>query len=894
MRRISLLLVFISIAQASHNLAGQITYKRIGANTYEILLTTYTDPIARGVDRCSATIEIWNASGTQLIDRIENIPRENGPTGSRCTPPERMGEFIRPRIKKNYYRAVYTFPGPGVYQLRYADYARVENVINMTNSGNTAFYVYTYVNNLPTLGANNSVQLLNDPLDDACIGKLWTHNPGAYDPDGDSLSFQLIPNLQYHPDPSIGPTVPMNVQNYQYPDAFGGIFTIDPQTGLITWNTPQQVGVYTICILIEEWRNGRKIAETIRDMAIFVVDCNNNPPEILAPDQVCVYAQDTLNILIQVDDPDNGDSVYVYLNNGGRGNNGPFQLPNQPPQLTPPLSAFPLQGFPIIQIQMQWTPLCEHIRSKYYQVDFYAHDNLTNSPPLHADKIVKIWVLPPPMDSLWAWAQSRSVLLQWNPAQCNNVVAYRIYRSEFVDSLERDSCCNASALTNHFSFVAEVPAPQTTYVDSPLVYRGQYCYAVTAVYPDGSESCPTIIRCVRLKRSYPLLNKVSVVTTDVQNGAIDVGWYRPDLNAIDTNFFPKPYFYRLYRGTGFTPTSFTLIADNIPFDDTTFQDVGLNTVANPYAYKIELYDATRQLIDQGNQASSIYLQLQPAQNAMLLDWQEVVPWHNERYVIFRQDPGSPTFVPIDTVLAPPYLDKGLSNGVTYCYFVRSIGSYRDTALAGPLLNDSQVACDYPRDSIPPCMPSPDSLNIYADCEQFQVVFQVTLPPDSCGGDIGYYEILWAPHQGEEPVLIATIDTNTLTYTFTNVAEQSIAGCYYLRAVDTSGNRSQPYEYCFENCPVLVLPNVFTPNGDGVNDVFKPIKVRSIERLEIEIFDRWGRIVHRSTDMERLWDGKINNGAPAVEGVYFYRIKIFPKSLYRNKVLVRTGHITLIR
>jgi len=49
-----------------------------------------------------------------------------------------MGKFIRPKIKKNYYRTVVKLPGPGVYLLRYFDFARVYDVINMANSGGTA------------------------------------------------------------------------------------------------------------------------------------------------------------------------------------------------------------------------------------------------------------------------------------------------------------------------------------------------------------------------------------------------------------------------------------------------------------------------------------------------------------------------------------------------------------------------------------------------------------------------------------------------------------------------------------------------------------------------------------------------------------------------------------
>ena len=57
---ILVLLVGWGHLHATHNLAGQITAEYLGNNTFEITLTTYTDPAPAGVDRCAASIEIWS------------------------------------------------------------------------------------------------------------------------------------------------------------------------------------------------------------------------------------------------------------------------------------------------------------------------------------------------------------------------------------------------------------------------------------------------------------------------------------------------------------------------------------------------------------------------------------------------------------------------------------------------------------------------------------------------------------------------------------------------------------------------------------------------------------------------------------------------------------------
>jgi gliding motility-associated-like protein len=69
-----------------------------------------------------------------------------------------------------------------------------------------------------------------------------------------------------------------------------------------------------------------------------------------------------------------------------------------------------------------------------------------------------------------------------------------------------------------------------------------------------------------------------------------------------------------------------------------------------------------------------------------------------------------------------------------------------------------------------------------------------------------------------------------------------------------------------------LPNVFTPNGDGVNEVFE-MQNDVFESFEIVIMNRWGNVVHRRTDATGtyLWDGLTQSGERVADGVYFYRL-----------------------
>ncbi len=68
-----------------------------------------------------------------------------------------------------------------------------------------------------------------------------------------------------------------------------------------------------------------------------------------------------------------------------------------------------------------------------------------------------------------------------------------------------------------------------------------------------------------------------------------------------------------------------------------------------------------------------------------------------------------------------------------------------------------------------------------------------------------------------------------------------AGCYYVTAVDRSGNECPSNTVCKDNCPYYELPNVFTPNGDGSNDLFTPFPCpRFVQSVSFVVHNRWGR------------------------------------------------------
>jgi gliding motility-associated-like protein len=99
-------------------------------------------------------------------------------------------------------------------------------------------------------------------------------------------------------------------------------------------------------------------------------------------------------------------------------------------------------------------------------------------------------------------------------------------------------------------------------------------------------------------------------------------------------------------------------------------------------------------------------------------------------------------------------------------------------------------------------------------------------------------------------------------------------------------------YCFEvSGYVLLIPNVFTPNGDGVNDLFRVVGY-GMEYIELTIYDRWGVQVYAGRGTEQVqWDGT-KGGSPLPEGAYVYLVRY--KLVDKEGVEYRTGTVTLLR
>ncbi|MBW8685443.1 gliding motility-associated C-terminal domain-containing protein [Chitinophaga rhizophila] len=140
--------------------------------------------------------------------------------------------------------------------------------------------------------------------------------------------------------------------------------------------------------------------------------------------------------------------------------------------------------------------------------------------------------------------------------------------------------------------------------------------------------------------------------------------------------------------------------------------------------------------------------------------------------------------------------------------------------------------------------------------------------------------IWTPVDGLDNPNIYNPTTNiNRDYTYT-VAVYTDEGCMGTDAIRIR----------FITGPDIYVPSGFSPNGDGQNDIFRPLPVGIVEMDFFRVYDRWGKLMYSTSKYLQGWDGYFN-GAPAAVGTYVWVVQ--GKNI-DNETVIRKGTVTLVR
>ncbi|WP_276373055.1 gliding motility-associated C-terminal domain-containing protein [Chryseolinea sp. H1M3-3] len=915
-----------TLTLASHMIAVEIRAKPVDcqARRYEITLIAYVNTASSVAFGGGEQDTLSFGDGTSLLV------------------PEQPATIIDPilNIGRVQYTVIHTYAASGYYILSYSEYARNEGIINMDESEFTTFYTETGIT-ISSQHCDSSPYLTVPPVDRACSGIAYYHNPGATDPDDDSISFSFIlPKSSTDKD----------VKNYRYPNhtqfyTSVGInynqanennngpptFVIDAADGTVTWDAPGSPGEYAFAIKITAWKFNETDSAwvesgfSIRDMQVLAEGCSNNKPELIVPDDICVTAGTAVQFTIPASDPD-GDLVSIEAFSDV------FSLANSPGKITP--SGSPLQSTiapnDTASVQFTWNTTCLHIKGQPYKIVFKVTDNPPGGPRLVQFKTVSIKVIAPvpEIESINVNPVSKSVTLAWSNYPCKNIQSFQVWRRVAEYVYDQPECNNGMPYFLRYTLLATLPGNVITYTDSDLSIGAQYCYRIVALV--GENKIPSRISldtCLIPKPAEaPVITNVSIIETHEMNGSIQVRWTSPF--DIEKTQYPPPYAYKVYRSNGWENNTFTELTQD-PISDTVFIDTPVNSQTFPYEYRIELFVPTLSTtpIDTSSIASSVFLTAESQRGQIKLTWDAQTPWSNyvqtfPFHLIYRSDQGlNGPFILIDSVdvikSGFEYIDEGkfqnqrLVEDKFYYYKILSRGSYGNPSISQPLENYSQVVASAILDSKPPCTPTVvidkmDCSNLPCDTDTYYNYISWSYSDNSCLEDGLTYQVFEADAEGDEFILLTTVSDNSFRHS--NLT--SLAKCYKVVAVDAAGNMSSQSEaVCNDNCPYFELPNVFTPGSeDGRNDQFIGFGpengasrcARFVKQIDLKIYNRWGTEIYSTNKIVPkggtfLWDGTSNTGRQLDSGVYYYSANVtFDVRNPAQQTKIIKGWVHLIR
>jgi gliding motility-associated-like protein len=919
-----ILLVVLFLSQeafSSHIRAGDISAVRDAVNPYKytITLTIYYN-----------SARIVPNGGQVSIDNAPIYFGDGTSVGVNYTSPL---SNISPITTKAVYITSHTYGGAGSFTISFKESYRIDGIQNITQSGQQDFYLDAQITISPLLGLDALPVLYVPPIDYANVNQIYSHSPGAYDPDGDSLSFDFVAPKVSNGVNAPGYTSPAN-------SMFGGISSsggasymqIDPKTGQITWDTPGNLNIntgnpdsetyYNIAIRVTEWRNNRPIGYVIRDMQIIVRNGDNSPPVIQYTQERCIEAGNTLKDSIQITDPDqNMVSMYAY------GSPFTFSNPNRAlflakgnvnPQATSPNPA---------KAYITWTPACSAVRSQPYTIQFRAEDVVSAEKKLTDVKTEIITVLGP--KPVWGTnplvlegANLNFIRLNWdsytNLGCSQSGIQFYIYRVSCDSAYVQDSCVLSTP--SNYQFVAKVPASNLTYLDNnngkgfPKGVR--YFYLIQAVFTSGAKgkSQLSYIKGISLLSDAPMPTSVIVETTSernssAQNGSIKINWRKPITVGLIA-----PYTYEIYRSKGFnsnnfgtTPIATYLLTTNLvdsSYSDKTVSYDTLDTYSNAYTYKIIFKDGSGNVTQTSESISSIFLTGTSLDKAAKLTWKTQVPWYVNHYNIYQKKSNELTYtkLPIKVSgLDSLYQVNNLINCDTFNFYIEAVGKYCIDANQDSIISISQEVTVVPI-SNKPIVPI---LSVTGGCADVTCNSPKPIPPyvnklnwslgsfGSCF-ELRTFNVYFTPIDNESPLLL---NKTPITDTFyVHNQDNGYAGCYEVETILKIDGKEyvspRSNRVCVDNCFCFDLPNVFTPGNDNANDLYRPMEnARFIEKVDFKVYNRWGKLVFKKDDDVNInWDGK-----DMPEGTYYYTAIVTYQSVYsNNREQTFKGWIQLIK
>jgi len=460
--------------------------------------------------------------------------------------------------------------------------------------------------------------------------------------------------------------------------------------------------------------------------------------------------------------------------------------------------------------------------------------------------------------------------LNWNNTH-NPVVStgsgmYYIYReNSLTGSLQLvDSAYQLNFYIDSFTVCNDTINYQIVMIDSSGCINTSN---VVELYPDGLQ---------------PGIVTIDSVTVDVLTGFGAIGWQQGDASDIMGYII-----YVANNFGGWDSIDFVFGATNTYYLD------NLSKVdTNAIVYNVVAIDScgNKGVFGAGHTTMFLWATLDTCLGEATLSWNEYYLWSSgiSEYDIYISENGSPYTI-LGTSNTTQFVHTGLVKASTYCYYIRAKDG------TGLISSSSNVMCSY-KDII-----SSANISLTLTVEAHDSVKNILYWNEEpvWGILIGGYAI-YRSFDGGSFVLIGFQPFGTSVYYDSLIPLENFRTgkgefCYYVVPVKSSvglyGCIDTSNIECVTQFPKFVVPNTFTPNGDGRNDVFLPIRIFIADNDYLFIiYNRWGQKLFETSNPSDGWDGTLK-GAAVQNDAYVYYVSF---KIRGDEQIVKAGTVMLLR
>jgi len=855
-------------ARTTHIVGGELTYRCLGNDLYEINLEVYRDCF-NGVPPFDnpASIGIFDSTN-QLVFHLQPTLLANDTLEPILTDP---CSVVPPNVcvHRGRYKDTITLPFfPGGYQMAYQRCCRNRTILNIVNPSSTGATFYSRISEDALRACNSSPQFKNWPPIYICAGQPLIFDHSAIDVDGDSLVYTLCSPFNGastndpRPQPPNGPPYVNIIWDpaYGLSNVLGGVpLTLNSSTGLMT-AVPNTIGQFVVGVCVAEYRNGELIGELRRDFQYNVGQCGRVIlADFYTPDLICRTDRQasflnastgTTDFLWKFGDPANTTSTSNF---------GLHTYPDTGKYQVKLIAGVgdPCDDSIVKTIDIQYPGLIPEFKANFQSC---IDSVVLKLDDLSIDTIAQI--------ANWNWRlnngssfNSQNVTTQLLGLDSINVWLALKSTNGCQDSIFKTIPLNLPNFSSGDTIVSCVASP--VYLNTVGDTSHQYSWTPSTYLNDPNDPNPI---------ANPPTSQ----------------WYKATvpINSIDTCTLEK--------------NILVFVTDTIHYsimNDTIICNPEITLFAGP----INQYDYSWSL--SRSQTSPIYSGPNPILNQQVADSTVFHFQVNDQYGCIVQDSvevlnkGFNLFVPdtlascfgdtievFSEIMPPnfmfsylwsdgPYILNGRSNS-SLIIAPQANGNYNYN-----LLVTNSFGCADRDTMVLDVFSNTPPLSITASKDSIYLGDTVQLNATNNSG----YTYRWIPrdplsdHTIHDP--IAGIQENTTFF----LRIRDLLGCIN---TDSISIYLKPF-VC--DAPYLFVPSAFTPNGDGKNDQLF-VRGNSITDLEFVVYSRWGEKVFEAYDLNTGWDGKFK-GKELPPDVYGYYLKM---KCYNGDDFIQKGNVTLLR